>query len=433
MVQGVEITDGHIVNRNPATGEILSRVRCSTSEEIDSIVKDAKSALLAWSETPAKDRVDMLKKGLEEVANDLDSFIEMMVKEMGKIKEEAVEEMEGTANRPEFMDILLEAQQPKTHGTSVVYRQAIGVVVIMSPWNFPVDEIMLLALPALAAGNTVIVKPSEVTPNCGAAVVGAFQKVLPPHVFQLAQGDGVVGAQLVSHPQVDMVAMTGSTATGRKILSAAAPSLKRVVLELGGKDPMVVFGDADLTKAANDAVAFSVYNAGQVCCAVERVYVEDSIAPEFEAKCVEIAKTFSVGNGMDPDTKVGPLVSAMQRDHVASQVDLAVKDGAKMLFQSDVPPSTDGASFYPVTVLAGVTQEMEISKKETFGPVVAITRFDGSEDEAIKLANDTEYGLSGSVYSTDIDKAKRVASRIEVGQIGVNCFALDKMNVACPW
>ena len=243
-----------------------------------------------------------------------------------------------------------------------------------------------------------------------------------------------MGAQLVSHPNVNMVAMTGSSATGKRILASAAPDLKRIVLELGGKDPMVVFEDADMDKAAKDAVAYSLCNTGQVCCSVERIYIAESMREDFEKRVVEYAKDFKVGNGMDPDTKVGPMVSRLQRDHVAQQVDRAVAGGAKVLLKSEVPESAnDGASFYPVTVLSNVTHDMDVFRSETFGPVVAISTFDGSEEEGIQLANNSEYGLAGSVYTKDLSKGRRVASRIGCGQVGINCWALEKMDVACPW
>ena len=276
-------------------------------------------------------------------------------------------------------------------------------------------------------------KPSEVVPETGGLTVTTLASELPPNVIQLAQGDGAVGALLVEHPDVNLVAMTGSSAVGRKVMANGAPSLKRLVLELGGKDPMVVFEDADLDKAAKDAVTYSLYNTGQVCCSVERIYVPDSILEDFEKRVVEYASDFKVGNGTDPETMVGPMVSRLQRDHVANQVDGAVKQGAKLLLRSDVPDNADDASFYPVTVLSNVTHDMDVFQRETFGPVVAISTFDGSEEEAIRLANETEYGLSGSVYSKDVERARRVASRISCGQIGINCWALEKMDIACPW
>jgi acyl-CoA reductase-like NAD-dependent aldehyde dehydrogenase len=249
-------------------------------------------------------------------------------------------------------------------------------------------------------------------------------------VLQLAQGDGSIGEQLVSHPDIHLVAMTGSSATGQKILQTAAKQFKRVVLEMGGKDPMVVFEDADLPRAARDAVTYSLANTGQVCCSIERIYVADPVYDEFQSLTQEIALEFKVGPGMEADTKVGPMVSQRQRDLVQSQVENATSKGAKVLYQSSVP---EQGSFFPVTVLADVTEEMEVFTKETFGPVVALAKFDGSEQEAVRLANKTEYGLGSAVYTKDISKAQRVAARIGAGQVGINCYALDHMSVHCPW
>lgn len=433
MVQGVLVEDNCIVDVNPATGEVISRVPCSTFEELDDKVKKSRDAFDTWSVMPSAERIQLLRDGLVKLKEQHELLVQLIVREMGKPRAEAEEEMEGAVQKNNFMDILENAQEPERHGQSLVVRQALGVVVIMSPWNFPVDEILLLALPALGAGNTVIVKPSEVTPECGALTVSSLASVLPPNVFQLAQGDGRVGSHLVSHPLVDMVAMTGSSATGRKILSAAAPSLKRVVLELGGKDPMVVFEDADLAKAAKDAVDYSLSNTGQVCCSVERVFVAEPVLDVFENMVLEYAKTFKVGSGMDPDVKVGPLVSSLQLVHVETQVQAAVQDGAELLYQSDVPAEIPGTSFYPVTVLSKVTPEMDVCRSETFGPVVTLCGFDGSEAAGVRLANDTEYGLAGSVYTADLERAQRVAARMNCGQVGINCYALNEMDVACPW
>ena len=433
MVQGVLVEDNCIINLNPATGDVISRVPCSTVEELEDKLRKSKTAFEAWSLLPSTERIQLLREGLVKLKEHHDPLVQLIVQEMGKPMAEAQEEMEGAVNKSEFMDILLKAQKPERHGQSLVVRQALGVVVIMSPWNFPVDEILLLALPALGAGNTVIVKPSEVTPESGALTVSCLASVLPQGVLQLAQGDGSVGAQLVSHPLVDMMAMTGSSATGKKILATAAQTLKRVVLELGGKDPMVVFDDADLDKAAKDAVDYSLCNTGQVCCSVERVFVAESILKTFEEKVLEYAKTFKVGNGMDPDVKIGPLVSDVQLSHVQAQVESAIKAGAELMYQSDIPEPAAGTSFFPVTVLSKVTPDMDVCRSETFGPVVCISAFDGSEASGIRLANDTEYGLAGSVYTADAEKARRVASRMNCGQVGINCYAINNMNVACPW
>jgi len=307
---------------------------------------------------------------------------------------------------------------------SVVVRDPLGVVVVISPWNFPAGEIPFLAVPALAAGNTVIVKPSEVTPLTGALYVKALASALPEGVLQVAQGDGAVGEQLVSSEDVHMVAMTGSSATGKRIMEKCAQNLKRLVLELGGKDPMVVFADADLDQAASDAVSNSVFNAGQVCFAVERIYIEESVKTEFEAKVVEIAKQQVVGVTM------GPMVSAMQLENVKKQVDDSIANGATKLFESETPA---GGNFYPVTVLSDLKQDMLIQNAETFGPVVAMSAFDGSEKSAVDLANDTEYGLASYVYTSDLEKGSRVARKIRSGQVGINCYSILKAQPQCPW
>jgi len=433
MVQGVAIEDGSLVNTNPATGEIISRVRCSLPEEVEAMIAEANRSQVSWAEKTTEDRIQSLKDGLEAVACVSDRLAEWMVREMGKPIGEAKEEMKFAVGKDEFMEILEKSLQPQSFGNSVVVRHPFGVVAIMSPWNYPVDEILLLALPSLASGNTVIVKPSEVVPETGALLIRTLQTKLPPGVLQIAQGAASIGAQLVSHRDIHMIAMTGSSATGRNILENAAPQLKRVVLEMGGKDPMVVFEDADLDKAAADAVKYSLCNTGQVCCAIERIYVAEPIYDIFQDLTKEYAAGYKVGNGMDPDNKVGPLVSKLQRDQVSDQVEDAILKGAKVLHQSTIPEGSENSSFYPVTVLANIDEGMQVFTKETFGPVVAMTKFDGSEPEAIRLANKTEYGLGSLVYTRDIEKAKRVAARIAAGQVGINCYAIDHIDVNCPW
>jgi len=216
---------------------------------------------------------------------------------------------------------------------SVIVRDPLGVVVVISPWNFPAGEIPFLAIPALASGNTVIVKPSEVTPLTGALLCSALASALPEGVLQVVQGDGGVGEQLVSSEDVHMVAMTGSTATGKRIMEKCAKTLKRVVLELGGKDPMIVFADADLDQAANDALVNSLSNAGQVCCAVERIYVDKSVKSQFEQKVVELAKEQKVGIPNEEGVTLGPMVSQVQLENVKKQVDESVKKWGQRFVQ----------------------------------------------------------------------------------------------------
>jgi len=435
MGQGIAVEDGYILNKNPATGELISKV--PVTKNVDELVLQSQKGFYSWSNTVGvSDRIEMLKKGLKEMQAQSEHATKMITQEMGKPIAEAIEEFEGATNKDEYFQILHDSLQPIIHGSSTVIRQALGVVVILSPWNYPADEILLLALPALAAGNVVIVKPSEVTPETGRFLVDCLAKHLPPGVLQLAQGDGAVGAELIQHSAVKMVCMTGSSATGKHILSSVAPQMKRCVLELGGKDPMVVFDSADVDQAARDAVTYSLSNSGQVCCSIERIYVADSIYDNFCKLVTEkYAPTFKVGNGMEKDTKVGPMVSEFQRSHVEAHVKDALKKGATLLYQSTVPDNAPaGSSFYPVTVLSNVKKGMRVYDEETFGPVVSITSFSGSEEDAVKLVNDdSPYGLASAVYTQDGELAQRVASQIQAGQVGINCYAMEHMNVACPW
>ena len=330
------------------------------------------------------------------------------------------------------------ANEPIVHSGNVIMRHPHGVVSICAPWNYPIEEIVLLAVAALNAGNAVVIKPSEVVPLSSGAVAKCLMEGLnsiQPGLVSLVQGDGDIGSYLVSHPGVDMCAFTGSTATGTKILQAASQSLKPVVLECGGKDPMVVFGDADLDAAAKDAVDFSLANCGQVCCAVERVYVDKSIAPAFEAKVLEHAKSYVAGDGLETASTIGPLVSEMQRQTVHRHVEAAQKAGARCILGGKLPPKSAKGTFYPPTVLADVPHAAkEITQEETFGPVVALTTFDGEDETAVQLANDSTYGLTASVYSGDLKRAGRVASRIQAGQVGVNNNPLSgARDIRCPF
>jgi acyl-CoA reductase-like NAD-dependent aldehyde dehydrogenase len=442
MVTSVSIVNNCIVNVNPATGDVINRVQITSNNEIDEIITNSHKAQKSWRAVATSKRIQLLKDGLAELSKHSTRLVELIVQEMGKPIQEATDEVAGATSKDEYMNILEESLQPQKFGSSTVVRYPFGVVAIFSPWNFPADEILLLALPALAAGNTVIVKPSEVVPETGSLVVSALSSTLPPGVIHLVQGDGTVGSVLVQHNGIDMIAMTGSSATGQKIIQQSSAitdsnktkqKMKRFVLEMGGKDPMIVFDDADLDTAVKDAVRYSLSNSGQVCCSIERIFVAQSIYDMFQNKVVDEVKKYKVGNGMDPTVSVGPLVSFYQRGIVQQQVNEAVKDGAKLLYQSDIPSISLETSFYPITVLSDVTVGMSVYKDETFGPVISLIPFDGSEEQAIELANDTDYGLAGSVYSSDLQKAQRVADQIDAGQVGINCYSIEYMNVACPW
>jgi len=374
MVQGVRIESGRIVDVNPATGDEIARVQVSTLAEVDVCIATAKAVQPAWAAVPLAERTELVRLACRRIG-DIEGLAALITKEMGKTLKEAEEEVADNADKDEYCELVMRANEPEVHGGSVIVRHPHGVVSICAPWNFPVEEIVLLSIPALIAGNAVVIKPSEVVPLSGAEVAGALMAGLNAKfagLVSLVQGDGAVGSYLVAHADVDMCAFTGSTATGEKILEGASKSLKRVVLECGGKDPMVVLADADVEQAAKDAVDFSLANCGQVCCAVERVYVADAIYAAFEAKVVQHAKAYVAGNGLDPASMIGPMVSDTQRQIVHAHVQAASKAGAKCLVGGTMPPSSDKGTFYPPTVLSGVPHACSTTVEETFGPVVAL-------------------------------------------------------------
>ena len=429
MVQGVKVEGGCIIDVNPATGAVIERVRISTPADVDSAIAAAARVQPKWAAIALSERTAKVQQAVRRIGG-IEGLAELITKEMGKTLRESEEEVADNADKDEYCQLVMAANATEQHGGSLIVRHPHGVVSICAPWNYPVEEIVLLSIPALIAGNAIVIKPSEVVPLSGAEVVGALKAGLNdefPGLVHLVQGDGEIGSYLVSHPGIDMCAFTGSTATGAKILQAASASLKRVVLECGGKDPMVVMSDADVEQAAKDAVDFSLANAGQVCCAVERVYVADAIYDQFEQKVVEHAKTYVAGDGLDPTSTIGPMVSDTQRQIVHQHVQAAKKAGAKCLLGGNLPSTP--ATFYPPTVLSGVPHSARaITQEETFGPVVALSRFDGSDETAVRLANDSTYGLTASVYSADLARAGQIAGRLSAGQVGINNNPLSGMR-----
>jgi len=417
-------TTASIADLDPATGELLAEIPCASPDEVAAAVARARAAQLAWGALPIEERAAALGRFGERLAAEADALGALVTSEMGKTLRSAVGEVKGYAGgvRAEAQEVV-EALAPIRYGEDArnvtTVHEPLGVVAAITPWNFPVGMPLSIITPALVAGNSVVFKPSEHTPLTGARIAELLQAELPDGVLELLQGDGAVGAALVD-ADVDMVGFVGSRATGQRIMNAAVGSLKRLVLELGGKDPMIVFEDADLEAAARCAVEHSLRNTGQVCCSIERVYVAEPVAERFEARVVELAEAWTHGDGREDGVKMGPLVSEAQRAKVAEQVRGAVAEGAALRVGGAQPEGPGW--FYPATVLTGVEQGHRITHEETFGPVVAVTRFSGTEEEGVRLANDTVYGLGANVWTQDGDRAARVAARLRAGQVGVNRY-----------
>ena len=419
-----------LISYNPATGEPVGEVEITPSSEIPDIVALARAAQPAWQALGHEARAELLTRAHEALSARADELGRLITEEMGKPLADGIGEARSLgAGVREHLNEIAEALAPEVVEDgrlhSVVYHDPLGVCAAITPWNFPMAMPQWMVLPGLAAGNTVILKPSEETPLCGQAYAQGLIDVLPSDVVQVVHGADDQGKTLVES-DVDMIAFTGSRETGRHILRSASDGLKRVILELGGKDPMIVLEDADLEEAAKFAAWNSYRNAGQVCVSTERIFVLAGVAERFTELLVEMTKNTRVANGLEDGAQVGPMVNATQRDHVLAQVEEAVAQGAEVLAGGEGHHD----NFIMPTVLGGITEDMAIAREETFGPVACITSV-ASEEEAIERANDTPFGLGAVVFGGDVEHTARVARRMTAGMIGINRAAAGAEGT--PW
>lgn len=404
---------------NPFNGEAVGKVPTTPPEGIPEIVARARAAQPSWSALGAKARAELLAPAADRFSEEAEEIGRLITREMGKPLSEGMAEARTIASGLQAeLDEIVEALAPETiqqgQLRSVVHHDPLGVCAAITPWNFPVAMPNWMVLPALAAGNTVVFKPSEETPLCGQAYADIVNEQLPQDVLIVIHGADEQGKALV-RADVDLIAFTGSREVGKHILSSASNELKRVILELGGKDPMIVLDDADVEQAATFAAWNGFRNAGQVCVSTERILVHEAVADRFESLLVEKAAGAVLGNGLEPGTTVGPMVNGWQRDHVLQQITEAVEGGARVLLGSERHP----ARFIAPTVLGDVPEEMSIAREETFGPVVCVNRV-GSDQEAVEMANATPFGLGAVVFGTDPERASAVARQLTAGMIGIN-------------
>ncbi|MEM7246758.1 MAG: aldehyde dehydrogenase family protein [Acidobacteriota bacterium] len=400
-----------LVSRDPHDDSVVGEIRVSTSEEVTAAVASAQAAYPAWSALSFDERADALRSAvpaLKEAAEELGSLVH---REMGKPIKDATGEAKGVAGFVEHaIELSRKAIEPETftqgNVETTLRRDPLGVVGVITPWNFPLYMPATLIYPALLTGNTVVHKPSERTPLTGQRYTEILRDALPEGVCVPLAGAGEVGKQLVEEP-VQMVAFVGSQGAGRHIMSACSKSLKRLILELGGKDPMIVLKDADVEAAAKFAARGAFRNSGQVCVAVERILVEEPIAAELTEKIVALAN----------ETEIGPMVDAAHRSGVAAQVDDARAKGASILVGGELP---DGpGAHYPPTVISDIDDTMDIASVETFGPVASI-RTVSDADEALRLANEGNYGLGATVWTSDREQGEALAAQIQAGMVGIN-------------
>lgn len=415
---------GRIDVINPSTEEVMASIPEGTPEDVGRAVNAARSAFESWSMTPVATRVDLLRKLAAGLGNRMKEIGETIASEVGMPIGLATAIQAGLpiANTNNFATLLEGYPFEERVGNSLVVREPIGVVACITPWNYPLHQIIGKIAPAFAAGCTVVLKPSEVAPINAFLLTEVIDSIgLPRGVFNLVTGYGpVVGEAMASHPGVDMVSFTGSTRAGKRVSELAAQTVKRVTLELGGKSANVILDDADLEKAVTKGVGECYLNSGQTCSALTRMLVPRSRQDEAVAIAKRVAESFTVGPASEATSKLGPLVSETQRERVRGFIRKGVSEGAALVTGgAEAPAGLERGYFVRPTVFANVRNDMTIAQEEIFGPVLSILPYD-SEEEAVRIANDSLYGLGGAVWSEDPERAKRVARRLRTGQVSIN-------------
>jgi aldehyde dehydrogenase (NAD+) len=416
---------------NSATEEVIGTIPEGTADDVDKAVKAAKAAFPDWSTTSREERGKYLQRITEGLGARTMDIANVVAQEVGMPINLSMIIQAGlpTMTFSSMAQIVDDFQFEEQLGNSLVVREPVGVVGCITPWNYPLHQIAAKVAPALAAGCTVVLKPSEVAPLNAFILAEIIDEIgLPAGVFNLVTGVGpVVGEAIAAHPDVDMVSFTGSTRAGKRVSELAAQSVKRVALELGGKSANVILDDADLEQAVSDGVGKCFLNSGQTCSALTRMLVPRSKLGEAEEIAARAAESYTPGDPFDAGTRLGPLVSDAQRKRVRDYIQKGLDEGARLVTGgADAPEGLDKGYFVRPTVFSDVRPGMTIEQEEIFGPVLSIIPYD-TEDEAVEIANDTIYGLAGGVWSGDPERAKALARRLRTGQVEVNGGSFNPM------
>lgn len=420
--------DGILKSYNPANGELLGEIETTNTCKIYEILEDSKVAQKMWGELPINKRIELIEQAGKRIEGRLDEMALLLSKEMGKKLDRAKGEVMGCAYSGYTARIVADALKPvvtKGRGmTTEIQYNPIGVCGIITPWNYPVSMAHWMIIPALTAGNSVVLKPSEETPLVADMYVEILNQVLPKGVLQIVHGDKEQGKILTEAKQVSFIGFTGSRDAGKNIIRNSAATVKRLMLEMGGKDPMIVLRDANIDSAARFAVANSLENSGQMCISTEMILVDNCIYKKFIDKVIEYTSSYKVGPYNDFSSQVGPIINEKQRNKIIMHIEDAVKKGGKIVYGNQNHPE----GYVNPTVIAGIKDDMIIAKEETFGPVICIKPFFEIE-EAIESANSTDYGLGAIVFGNS--DAEYVAEKLEAGMVGVNCGVGGMGDV--PW
>jgi acyl-CoA reductase-like NAD-dependent aldehyde dehydrogenase len=407
-----------------STEEVMGRIPEGTSADVDRAVAAARAAFPSWSQTPKEERGKLLQRLSEGLGSRMVEIATTIAGEVGMPMRlsQMIQAGLPTAVMSSYAQILEEFPFEEQVNNSLVVREPVGVVGCITPWNYPLHQIVAKVAPALAAGCTVVLKPSEVAPLNAFILAEIVHEVgLPAGVFNLVSGSGpVVGEAIAGHPDVDMVSFTGSTRAGKRVAELAAQTVKRVALELGGKSANVILDDADLEKAVTAGVNNAFLNSGQTCTAWTRMLVPRDKQDQAARIAAGVAESLTPGDPFGDTARLGPLVSEAQRDRVRNYIRKGVDEGARLVTGGDeAPEGLDKGYYVRPTVFADVRSEMTIAQEEIFGPVLSILPYD-DDDDAVRIANDTIYGLAGGVWSGDPERAKAVARRLRTGQVDIN-------------
>ncbi|MFG6666182.1 aldehyde dehydrogenase [Halomonas sp. HNIBRBA4712] len=425
----------HLEVRNPATNEVLSRVPASSAGDVDRALDAARSAQKQWAATPAVERAAFLHRLADKLRDNVAQLARTITAEQGKISGLAEVEVNFTADYLDYMaewgrrieGEIIQSDRPKEN--IFLFRKPLGVVAGILPWNFPFFLIARKMAPALITGNTIVIKPSEETPNNCFEFARLFDEVgFPRGVFNVVSGTGIeTGNALTASAQVDMISFTGSVETGTRIMANAANNITKLNLELGGKAPSIVLDDADLDLAVNAIRGSRIINTGQVCNCAERVYVQRGVADDFIARMAKAMEATRYGDPLaDSDVEMGPMINQAGLDKVAQMVETARREGAELVTGGRIADLGTGFHYQP-TVLSNCRQDMEIMRKEIFGPVLPIQIVD-TLDEAIALANDCEYGLTSSIYTRSLNSAMQAARELDFGETYINRENFEAMQ-----
>lgn len=409
---------------NPATEQLLGQIPAGTAADVDLAVNAAREALEGWANTPLEERVEFLRQIQAGLEARLDEIATLISLEVGTPLKMAQRIQAGlpVAEIGSFIEAAAHLSLEEQIGNSTVCREPKGVVACITPWNYPLHQIVSKVAPALLAGCTVVLKPSEVAPLNAFLLAEVIAAVgLPAGVFNLVTGYGAtVGEALAAHPGVNMISFTGSTLAGKRVATLAAQDVKRLALELGGKSASIILEDADIAKAVKGTVSSCFLNSGQTCNALTRLLVPRQRYDEICRLVIEAANSFTVGDPLDPDTKLGPLVSDLQRDRVRALIRSGIDEGAELLTGGpEAPAGFAKGYFVKPTVFGQVAPSMQIAQTEIFGPVLCIMPYQGEED-AVAIANGTIYGLAAAVWGNDAVRANQVARKLKAGQVDIN-------------